>query len=79
MRDPGTRKMVKMIVMIVMVKMKWCHEAQIGAPLPRAGGQDYVSSNKLPQISRGFVCRAPVRTTSVGACVPESTSDEIYF
>ena len=42
-----------MVKTIKMIKLKWCHEAQIGAPLPRAGGQDYVSSNKLPQNSEG--------------------------
>ncbi len=43
--------MIVTIVMVKLVKTKWCDEAQIGAPLPRAGGQDYMSSNKLPQIS----------------------------
>ena len=48
---PGTRKMVKTIKMI---GMKWCLLGRIGAPLPRVGGQDYVSSNKLPHIIKPF-------------------------
>ena len=46
---PGTRNTVKMAKTIQMIVTKRGLLGQIGAPLPRAGGQDYVSSNKLPQ------------------------------
>ena len=66
-----------LMIPVRLLPLKWCLEMLFGPPSTRAGGQDDMSFNKLPQLSRplGVIRRVGLNLTPCSLCrggFPES-------